>query len=158
LWNPFNPQSALTGCNSDRGVGLMEKPDPQVDEGRKVACKGPGRRSRKAALITSPKQEGKPAGDERKVSCPAAARKGCGGVRSSPEAGHCLVKGAGRFAENGGASCPDGESGGTGKALRRFGGRSVLPPGKRKQSWEVSSRSRSKILARSMGCCTTVPG
>jgi hypothetical protein len=73
LWNPFNPQSALTGCNSDRGVGLMEKPDPQVDEGRKNACKGPGRRSRKAAPIESSEQEREPAGDERKASCPAAA-------------------------------------------------------------------------------------
>jgi hypothetical protein len=136
----------------------MEKPDPQVDEGRKIAWEGPGRRSRKAVPIASPNRKDDPAGDERNASCPAAARKGCGGVRSSPEAGHCLVEGAGRFAENDSASCQDGESGGTGEALRRFGGRSVLPPGKRKQSWEVSSRSRSKILARSMGCCTTVPG
>jgi len=76
LWNPFHPQIALTGCNSDRGVGLMEKPTPQIDEGREIAWKGPGRRSRKAAPVQSPEQERNPAGEERRASCPADARKG----------------------------------------------------------------------------------
>jgi hypothetical protein len=87
-----------------------------------------------------------PVGDERKASCPAAARKGCGGVRSSPEAGHCLVEGAGRFAGNDGASHQDSGSGITGKALRRFGGRSVVKLEERKPTRTSALGREAKFL------------
>jgi hypothetical protein len=87
-----------------------------------------------------------PAGDERKASCPAAARKGCGGVRPSPKTGHCLVEGAGRFADNDGANHQDSGSGGTGKALRRFGGRSVLNLDERKLAGKSALDREAKFL------------
>lgn len=57
-------------------------------------------------------------------------------MRSSLEIRYCLIEGAGRLAGNDGASGQQGESGGTGKALRRFGGRNVLNLKVRKPSGE----------------------
>jgi len=132
--DPRNPQSALTGCNSDRDVGLTGKPAPQIDEGPEIAREGPGWRPRKGKSAGHPEREGFQAGEARRVSCPIAARKGSVGERSSPEEGFCPSRGAGRSALNEGESLQDGGSGGTDDPRGSEGG-APSPKGSESYSW-----------------------
>jgi hypothetical protein len=154
---PLNPQFALTGCNSDRDVGLLRKSAPRIDEGRGIACEGSGRSRRKAAADGNPEQEGNPAGETRRVSYSDAVRKDGVGERFPPEEGYCPFRGAGRPGSNGGESHRNSGPGGTDEVLRRLGGRSALAAGKRKQSRVKRSRMERRNAVCPVGSWTTSP-
>jgi hypothetical protein len=61
-------KSALTGCNSDRGVGLMDEPAPRIVEGPEIACDGLGWCSRKAVSTAFPEQDDCQVGETWRVS------------------------------------------------------------------------------------------
>jgi hypothetical protein len=132
--DPRNPQSALTGCNSDRDVGLLGRPTPQIDEGPEVTCKRPGRRFRKEAPAASPGTERTP-GWRRAESllpcgCPQGKRQGA-----------ILPRGRALPFRRGGAIRSEWRRKPSGRRDRRYGrsartgGRSALATGSESNPW-----------------------
>jgi len=133
-WTPFHPRSALTGCDSDRDVGLTDKPASQADDGRLSARSGTGRWSRKALPDGRPIRMGEPTGGRGIVSFsvrPERARQGAALNR-----GGTLSRRSQRGGSDGleDASLSDDRPDGTDGTLRRTVGLSVKDDGRRKLS------------------------
>jgi len=108
LWPPFDPQAALTGCNSDRDAGLTEGPDPRADDGRITGRRGSGRQGRKAVPNGHPNRKANPAGGRRRVSLPKGIRKDAGRDRSPFGDGFGRPEGRGGPNREEGAIFPNG--------------------------------------------------